>query len=90
MDGGRVELLTLLGNGAEDLGAGDVVPEVIFNSLPDLKRDGRDHILYAPIKIFAVQVTYMETISFSVPNPSSCKSLDPIGDFKTFCCYQVI
>ena len=57
------------------------VPEA--GSLPDLECDGREHRLSAPRYIVTVKVTYREKFSFSVPNPSSCKGLDPLGDFSS-------
>ena len=74
----------ILDNGEEDLGTGGIVPEVFFGSFPNLKCDGREHSIYAPRNIVAVKVSYRETISFFVPNPRSCKGLDPLGEFPIF------
>ena len=55
-NGRIVDLLLHLGDGAEDLVTGGVVPEVFFDSLPDLERDGRKHSLSPPSNIVAVRV----------------------------------
>ena len=90
VNGRRVDLLLPLGNGSEDLGTGGIAPEVFFYSPPELKRDGREHSLSAPIDIVTFKVAYRKTIYFSVPNPRSCKGLDPLGYSPIFGCYPVI
>ena len=67
--------MLILDGGAEELGIGGVVPEVYVPSLPKLQGDGSKQIFYASSKIVAVQDAYRETISFSIPNPRSCKGL---------------
>ena len=90
MNRGRVDLLLLLDDGVEYLGPRGVLPEVFLSSLPDIECYGRKHSLSAPSKIFAVEVSYREIISISVPNPRSFKDLDPLGDFPIFGYYPVI
>ena len=80
----RFDLLLILDNGAEELGIGGIVLEKILDSLPKLKWDGSEHFLSAPSKTVAVKVAYRKKISFSVPNPCSCKFLDPLGYFIIF------
>ena len=55
---GRVDMLLILDNGAENLRNGGIIPEVFFYSLPKFKRDGREHIFSAPSKIVAVEFAY--------------------------------
>ena len=80
---GIVDLLLLYYDGVEYLGSGGVIPKVFFSILPELECDGREHSLFSPSSIVAVKVAYKETISFSVPNPCSCKSLYPLGLFSS-------
>ena len=60
---GIVDLLLVLDDGAKDIGAGGVVPEVFLNSLSEIKHDGRKHILSSQSVIIAVKVANTETIS---------------------------
>ena len=83
-NGGRVDLLLILDDCAEDLCTRGCITEVFFGGLPKLKCDGRKHRLSTPSDIVTVEVSYRKTISFSVPNPRSYKSLDPLGDFTIF------
>ena len=82
--------MLILGNGAEDLGTGGVAPEVFIDSLPKLKCDGSEKSFSSTRKIVAFKVAYRETIHFSIPNPRSCKSLNPLGDFPILGCSPVI
>ena len=66
---GRVDLLLILDNVAEDLGTRGVVPEVFLGSFLKLKCDGHNHRLSAPNKIVTVKIVHRETIYFSVPSP---------------------
>ena len=74
----------LLDNGTEDLVTRGPVPEEFFDILPKIKYDGCEHRLSAPSKIVAVKVAYRKKTFFSVPNPNSCKVLDPLGYFTIF------
>ena len=82
--------MPVLGNITEDLGNGGVVPEVFYDSLPEINHDGREHILLDPSNNVAVGVAYREEIYFSTPNHSIFKGLKPLGDFTIFVCYPVI
>ena len=79
-----VDMLILLYNDTEDLRTGGVIKKVFYDSLTYIKHDGRDHSLSAPSKIITVQVAYREKFYISIPNPRSCKSLNPFGDFPIF------
>ena len=56
VNGGRVDLLMLLDNGAKYLRTRGVIPEVFFDILPDIKRDGHKHSLSASSKIVVVKI----------------------------------
>ena len=83
-------MFMLVNDGTKDLGPGGVIPEVFFNSIPELKCDGRENRLSTPIKIVAVKVADMEKISGYVPNPCFCRGLYKIEDFLIFGCSPVI
>ena len=83
-NGVTVDLLLLLGDGAEDLGTGGVVTKVFFGSLLELDNNGREHSLFDPSNIVVVKFADREKISFSVPNPRNCKGLDSLGYFPIF------
>ena len=87
-NGVRVDLLLILDDGEEDLRTGGVLPKVFFDSILELDRDGREHILPDPSNISAVEVADRETIFFSVPNPFSCQGLDPLGYFSSLATNQ--
>ena len=90
MNGKIVDLLLLLNNGTEDLGIGGTVPGVFLDILPNIKYNGHKHNLSDTINIVAVEVEYREKFYFSVPNPRSCKGLDPHIDFPILGCYPLI
>ena len=89
-DIGTVDLLLILDYGAGDFSTGGVIPDVFFNSLPELERDGRKHILSATSEIVTIEVADRETIYFSVLHPCSCKGLYPLGYSSIFSLYPVI
>ena len=62
VNSGRVDMFLLLDHGAEDLRTRGIIPEVFFNSFPDLKCYGCEHSLSTPSNIVAVKVEYRETI----------------------------
>ena len=86
----RVELLIILDNGTEDLVTRGPVTEEILDIIPKIKYDGCKHRISAPSKIVAVKVAYRKKTFFSVPNPHSCKVLDPLGDLTIFGCSPFI
>ena len=83
-NGGRFDLLVLLDDREKDLGTGGVVCEVLFNRLPSINNNRRVYSISDTIKILSVEVADREIVSNSVPNPHSCKGLNPLGDFPIF------
>ena len=77
-NGGRVGQFLILDDGAKNIVPKVIVPEVFFNSFPDLEYDVREHSLYSPSEIVAVKVSYREKNSSSLPNPCSRKVLYPL------------
>ena len=66
-DYGRIDLLLILYDDAEDLGPGGVVPKAFLNGSPELERDGCEHIIYDLREVVAVKVADREKMSSSIP-----------------------
>ena len=77
-DSGRIDLLLILYDDAEDLGPVGVVPKAFLNGSPELERDGCEHIIYDLREVVAVKVADREKMSSSITEPCSCKGLDPL------------
>ena len=85
-----VDILLILDDYSKDLVPRGVVFEVFFNGFPEFESDGYKHSLSALNEIVPVKVVDKETMSSSVPNPRSCKGMDPLRNFTILCCYPVI
>ena len=61
---GRVDMLLILDDGAEDFRPGFIAPEEFFDIISKLKHDGRDHGRFSPSNIFVVKVSDRSSSSF--------------------------